>query len=300
MLKVTVVGRGAIGSLLTARSIENGTPFSMWWRKATAEGLQVSMKNGAEIDILAGESASPDLLILPLKAWQIAPTLQEFQHHIPAHCCIALLHNGLGTEAATLAQFPDNPVLRLSTSRAAQKSNNHIIETGYGQSHAGWLREPSGPVKTSIERLFSDVLNPCHWHQDIYPALWQKLAINCVINPLTASHEIRNGALANTKYRAQISKLLEEFCLVSEACGYHFSLRQLEKAVYEVIELTADNYSSMHQDILYRRPTEIDYINGYLLQEAARHELSLPQHQSLYAEIRRLESETATNQVDTP
>lgn len=300
MLKVTIVGRGAIGSLVTARSIENGTPFNMWWRSAAAESLQVRMKNGAVIDIFAGESGSPDLLILPLKAWQITPTLREFQDHIPTHCCIALLHNGLGTETATLAQFPDNPVLRLSTSRAAKKSNNQIAETGYGQSHGGWLREPPAQIKASIERLLGDVLTPCQWHQDIYPALWQKLAINCVINPLTARHNIRNGALAKAEYRQHISRLLEEFCLVSEACGYHFSHPQLEQAVHEVIDLTADNYSSMHQDILYRRPTEIDFINGFLLQEAALHGFTLRHHQSLYAEIRKLESETAINRVDTP
>lgn len=49
-----------------------------------------------------------------------------------------------------------------------------------------------------------------------------------------------------------------------------------------MVEATASNYSSMQQDLAAQRPTEIDYITGYILRQAQPLGLSLPRHQQLY------------------
>lgn len=290
MLNITIVGRGAIGSLMAARCIEQQQAFQMWWRSGNTSPLSVSLKNGNNHQLQQGQGQTPDLLILPLKAWQIASALDEFAEHIPASCCIALLHNGIGTETLALNGFPENPILRLTTNRAAKKQQEQITETGYGSSQAGWLRPPEIVLKLKIEALFDTLLAPCEWHEDIRIPLWGKLAINCIINPLTAIHQIPNGALKEAKYQAQIDTLLDEFYSVAQAEKIRLNKKALRENIAQVIELTAANYSSMHQDIHFKRHTEIDFINGFLLQTAANHGLMLPEHQALFAQIRQLES----------
>jgi 2-dehydropantoate 2-reductase len=56
-----------------------------------------------------------------------------------------------------------------------------------------------------------------------------------------------------------------------------------------VIGATADNRSSMLQDVLAGRPTEIDYITGHLLRVAQRHGIAVPQNEAIYRSIVNLQ-----------
>ncbi|GAL11326.1 2-dehydropantoate 2-reductase [Vibrio astriarenae] len=74
-----------------------------------------------------------------------------------------------------------------------------------------------------------------------------------------------------------------------EAEGIAIELNTLQSKVDDVVRLTANNLSSMQQDISHQRRSEIDYITGYLLARARAHQLELPYNQALYNDIQRLE-----------
>jgi 2-dehydropantoate 2-reductase len=57
--------------------------------------------------------------------------------------------------------------------------------------------------------------------------------------------------------------------------------------VYTVIEQTAENYSSMHQDIAAQRQTEVDYINGYIAQEGLKKGIDVSVNASMVAQIKQ-------------
>lgn len=108
----------------------------------------------------------------------------------------------------------------------------------------------------------------------------EKLAINAVINPLTVIFDCFNGELFNRpSIRALIRALLTEISSVlcsivdSSAAGLvekptakaRFSPEGLEKTVEDAAVKTAQNISSMRQDVRAGRVTEINYINGYIV-----------------------------------
>ena len=126
-------------------------------------------------------------------------------------------------------------------------------------------------------------------HNNIASANWRKLAVNCVINPLTALYGCRNGDLQ--RYPEQIETLCREVASVMAMEGYHTSCEGLMQYVMDVIHSTADNVSSMLQDIRNQRHTEIDYITGYLLRRARSHGLTLPENARLFELIKRKENE---------
>ena len=115
------------------------------------------------------------------------------------------------------------------------------------------------------------------WHNNIASANWRKLAVNCVINPLTALYGCRNGDLQ--RYPEQIETLCREVASVMAMEGYHTSCEGLMQYVMDVIHSTADNVSSMLQDIRSQRHTEIDY------------GLTLPENARLFELIKRKENE---------
>lgn len=82
--------------------------------------------------------------------------------------------------------------------------------------------------------------------------------------------------------------------------GIHTSAENLLLYVNQVIESTADNISSMLQDIRAQRHTEIDYITGFLLNRARAHGLSVPENARLFEQVKRKENTYERVGTDLP
>lgn len=106
-----------------------------------------------------------------------------------------------------------------------------------------------------------------------------KLAANCVLNPLTAILDVRNGVIReNPDLQPLIRRLLREISLVFQSLPEirdlpsdqkdQFAVASLESLVMDTIEKTAGNSSSMREDVRKGRATEIEYINGWVLRRA--------------------------------
>jgi len=119
--------------------------------------------------------------------------------------------------------------------------------------------------------------------------LWKKLAVNAVINPLTAIHNIKNGQLADAQFSDTIAMILKEWRLVAQSCGIQIKLEEMSKVVYDVIHKTANNYSSMNRDIAAGKITEIEFINGFIINQAEINGIAVPENKKLVKRINQLE-----------
>ncbi|HEY7775104.1 MAG TPA: ketopantoate reductase C-terminal domain-containing protein, partial [Kineobactrum sp.] len=127
------------------------------------------------------------------------------------------------------------------------------------------------------------------WTQDIHQALWRKLAINCAINPLAALHRCRNGELAaNAALAHEVESLCTEIKTIGIAAGQAAAVEQLQAQVAAVIAGTADNRSSMLQDVVAGRETEIDYLCGYLVRVADQLGLRAPRNEAMLRAVQAL------------
>jgi 2-dehydropantoate 2-reductase len=75
--------------------------------------------------------------------------------------------------------------------------------------------------------------------------------------------------------------------------GYHTALPNIHSLAVQVIQQTADNLSSMHQDLAAGRPSEIEYITGYLVTQARQLGIACPLNQNLLTRVRRSETNSA-------
>ncbi|MBD3743590.1 hypothetical protein IE980_04885 [Klebsiella pneumoniae] len=135
-------------------------------------------------------------------------------------------------------------------------------------------------------------------HNNIHSAIWRKLAVNCVINPLTALKGCKNGDLRD--YTQEVAAICREVAAVMEREGIHTSAENLLFYVEQVIESTAENISSMLQDVRAQRHTEIDYITGFLLNRARAHGVAVPENARLFELIKRKENEYERVGTDLP
>ena len=224
-----IVGQGAIGLLFyhklrLANSIKTNHSVSLWPSKTTAhshysfrevnaktEDFPLTIANKAEL-------ASAQVIIICVKSYQVKATLQSIYSLIADNVLIILTHNGLGTfeEISDLVK-PSQCLLTLLLTQGARKiADYHVEHTGMGNSDLGLIY---GQLSLSKQECLVDYLqkglNQVYWQENIQQAQWRKLAINCVINPLTALENVPNGEMNQSIYQEKIKQLISEVTQVA-------------------------------------------------------------------------------------
>ncbi|WP_031565489.1 ketopantoate reductase family protein [Rheinheimera texasensis] len=286
-----IVGQGAIGLLAASQLALHQCPFHLLLRQPQSNSLVLNFRQQQQDYPLLLNCQPPEqpitLLLVPVKAFSVQSALQQWLPLCAADADIVLCHNGMGTLAMAQQQLlPKQKLWFASTTHGALKSGPHQLE------HTGIGRTILGPVNDVAKNavapatLLNAALGPVEVVTDILPVLWQKLAINAVINPLTALLMVKNGELTKPQYRAHIDQLVVEFCKVAWTQGQRFDALSLLQTVLSVAANTAGNYSSMQQDRALQRPDELEFITGFLLRTAAEAGIAIPAHQQLYQQLR--------------
>lgn len=300
-MKITVLGCGALGQLWLTALYKQGHEVQGWLRVPQPYcSVNLIDTDGSVFNqtLIANDPTflqHSDLLIVTLKAWQVFSAIKNLKSSLSPDCPVLLLHNGMGT-VSELVDLP-NPLLLGVTTHAARRDGNMIIHVASGTTHLGPGNQAGKAFSELAERLHL-VLPDIAWHDDITSAVWQKLAVNCVINPLTAIYNCPNGALI--LHHEQVATVCQEVAQVMGREGYHTTAESLLCYVEQIIESTGQNISSMLQDVRLQRHTEIDYITGYLLQRARAHGITVPENRRLYEMIKQKESEYERISADLP
>lgn len=293
-MHVVIVGAGAIGSVLGARLAHAGHAVTLVARPPQAE---VIAKNGLCVEGVAeGTFRLPafsevpregplDAAVLAVKTFDLAQAAGLLARSRPP-LPVLLVQNGLGIEATALAALerggwtrPERFVVRAVQSiPATLLTAGHVRSAGEGEmvvpdpGHSGGA---APAVRTFLE-LFRESGIVVRTASDLEREVWKKVIVNAAINPVTAVHAVPNGELGSGPFRREALALLEEARTVADREGSRFELEEAIAEFDRVVRATAQNRSSMLQDVERRRPTEIDAISGELLRRGARHGLSLP------------------------
>ena len=283
-----VVGKGAIGLLAASRWQLCQQPVLLWQKQPKSLCYRFSSGSQDYAMMLQNAQNGPfDKVLVPLKAYDVVDAVKSLLPMLSEHAHIVLCHNGMGTlEAVRALLGPHQGLWFASTTHGAYKPHAlHIRHTGMGSTILAPCNQAAQQCNWPLAQELSQALSPLTLVDDITPYLWRKLAVNVVINPLTALHNCRNGELNKAEFQPHIKNLLAEFVLVANACGQSFTEGELYQQLLQVQSTTAQNFSSMQQDVAQGRRTELSAITGYLLEKAALHHLQLPAHQALYAAL---------------
>jgi 2-dehydropantoate 2-reductase len=278
-----VLGAGSLGTLWATRLARAGVPVRLIVRDATrlqayqaAGGLTLVEHGAATTWNIPGEtvdSAEPiNRLLVACKAYDAEQAVARLAPRLAPGAELILLQNGLGSQDAVATQVPQaRCICASSTEGAFREGDWRVVFAGHGYT---WLGDAGHPVAP----IWLDDLDaagiPHEWSTDILTRLWRKLALNCAINPLTVLHDCRNGGLQD--HHCEVATLCGELTELLERCGQPAAAENLQPEVERVIHATAANYSSMYQDVMNQRRTEISYLLGYACKVAARHQVNLP------------------------
>ena len=288
-----ILGAGSLGSLWAARLARAGVPVQLILRDPQrlqayhqAGGLTLVEQDQARLYPVPAQTADStqpiQRLLLACKAYDAEAAAAQLAPRLVPGAELILLQNGLGSQDRVALQVPQaRCILASSTEGAFRERDFRVVFAGHGHTWLGDPREPTPPAWLN-ELEQSGIVHD--WSLDILGRLWRKLALNCAINPLTVLHDCRNGGLR--EHPAEIASLCAELGELLQRCGQAAAAQDLHEEVLRVIQATAANYSSMHQDVSQGRRTEIAYLLGYACAAAQRHALTLPHLQALHERLR--------------
>ena len=294
-----IVGAGALGQLFAAALApthpvvllgRRPAPPAIRLRTLEGQDLQIALRRAQVSDWANRPSGNeaPALVVLATKSHDAQAALDALAPRLVPATPLLLLQNGFRGQPDITERW-SGPVLCASTTEAAYRPEPDpaglvpdVVHAAAGKTWIGDLADRHLDLAAIIaERLTRAgiMAEPC---RDIRQRLWQKLAINAVINPLTASHRVRNGELAAPRFRPRIVALVSEIAQIMQAEGVLPPDAGWQTLVDDVIEATAANRSSMLQDVLAGRPTERDAILGPLIDTGRRHGLDVATIETLY------------------
>ncbi|HPO13750.1 MAG TPA: 2-dehydropantoate 2-reductase [Candidatus Hydrogenedentes bacterium] len=290
-MKAAVIGPGAMGCLYAARLAHSGVKtWLVDHKQARADRLE---KTGVVVEdrdghtllehpvIAAHVPTGMDFVLVLVKAYS-TPSLR-----LPPETPVLTLQNGLGN-VETLCTMVGSARLMVgaTTEAATLVSEGRVRHMASGVTSFGaWTSCSCAAVRESLINAGFKV----ELTESPGQLVWEKVAINAGINPLTALLNVPNGRLLQIMEIRQLMRdLVVEATKVASTEGYRFN-QSLVEMTEAVCARTADNISSMLQDVRAGRQTEIDAISGEIMRRAQLASLPTPRTRVVYQLVRGLE-----------
>jgi len=302
---VAVVGVGAVGSVIAyALNEVSLKPLLIHKNAQVVElyrkyGIKVRLLNGEERTIKglhttyeAIQPHSIGLAFICVKAYDVGKVLSELIKLLNKDSILVMCQNGLGsTELAERALGPNNVLQAIIGFGASRISMYEVRLTGVSPSYVGPKRSGASATLHAAAEYVSKLLGAIKfiYVDESEGYRWVKLGVNAGINPVTAILNVKNG-FVNANVCARNVALAAANEVKEVASAKNISLpADPRDALLNVARDTAENYSSMLQDIRLGKRTEVDYINGSVYLEGLKVGKACPVNYTLWSIVRSLE-----------
>lgn len=302
-MKITIIGPGALGTLLATnlartknevRLLDNnaGRAKKLTQDNIKLEGLSGDYKTRINIITDPKEIRGQEAIFICVKSYDTEGVLKSLKDLLEENIYVISLQDGLGNLQLISEYVDSDKIITGITSQSATLiGDGHVKHTGKGATVIG---QDSGKILGGIREI-SSVLNkanfPTKISKDINSVIWSKLIMDVGINALGAITKLKNGILVKNEYTREIMRRA-----VSEAVKV--AKRKRVKLMYDdpiqkveaVCRAAANNLSTMLQDVLDHRQTEIDFINGAIVRQAKSLNIKTPTNEMLTEIIKTIET----------
>lgn len=302
-MKIGIVGPGAMGCLFAAYLSKTGEDICLIDKdkeraeKISQQGIIVEGVSGnwqAKVKVTADiqHLGLLDLIILCVKSYDTKTSATQIKPLVSENTLVLTLQNGIGNiEIISEIVGQDKVIAGVTNLGSTLIGNGHIRHAGMGETLIGKLDGKLPAQMRSLREIFNRVGLDTRISRDIKSLLWSKLVINAGINPLTAITKSNNGHLIEIE---STRKILRE--AVTEAVKV--IKRKRIKLIFDdplakveaVCEATANNVSSMLQDVLRNKRTEIDFINGVIVRLGQELGIPVPVNSLLVDLVKTIET----------
>jgi 2-dehydropantoate 2-reductase len=276
-MNILIFGSGAIGSLFGALLSDNSNVI-LYGRRDHIEaikkkGLKIKGKTIFNKKINAFYNTKNierdiDLIILTVKSYDTNRSIKIIENIINKKTIIITLQNGLDNTEKINKQFKNNKIIAgITTHGSIFDKPGKIIHTGIGETVLGEIDGNISKILKRIVKLFNESGIKTKYSNNIKKEIWIKTIINSSINPLTTIFNCKNGYLyENPILHNIVKKICAESSEVANTEGLNLKSEDMINITNKVINSTYENYSSMLQSYNKNKKTEINSINGKIIE----------------------------------
>ncbi|MBH0203563.1 MAG: 2-dehydropantoate 2-reductase [Nitrospira sp.] len=299
MKQILFVGAGSVGGFFGAHLAKDNPHVSFLLRPKTLEAVK---QNGLTIRSAGGtftvrphtasdarELPRPDLVVLGVKAYDLDEVMDQIEPVLTDTTVILTLQNGIDTEDRIIARINRDGVVGGVAYIYSKIAEPGVIDHyKKGAVAIGELMGYESERLLAIRDLFAAAGIPCHLSKDIRRAKWEKMCWNCVFNPITVLINDRVAkALDHSEMTGVIRQIVGECAAVSAALKVPLPLDMSERVVKASQEIR-DIHTSMYDDWKAGRRTEIDYLNGFIVEQGRALGIPTPVNEALTAMIKTI------------
>ena len=254
-------------------------------------GLRLLGDISREVRVKAVEVPSsaetPDLLIVSTKAYDTPTAIHACRRLVNDDTSVLTLQNGLGNLELLREWKRDKAFGGTTTMGAALVSPGLVRVSGLGRTTIGSDKDARGARE--MAQIFESCGVRARVKENVMGEIWGKAVINACVNPIAAVLRVPNGRLleseTTTRFMREVCKECEQVALAS---GVSLSASRMYPRVRAVCKDTADNISSMLQDVQKGKRTEIQQINGAFCSAGRTRGVPTPLNETLVAMVESL------------
>ena len=303
-MKIAVVGPGAMGCLI-AGFLKIKTKEEVWLYDKFPERAGEIRNNYVKIEGLSGshqvklnvtadakEIGVSDLVIICVKSYSTEDACKDIKDLVGENTYVMTLQNGIGNVQILNDYFgPERVIAGITNHGATLLGTGHVRHAGKGDTIIG---KSDGKLSGALKEV-SGLLNKAGFEtkvsKDIDSVIWSKLIINVGINALTAITRLNNGKLIEyEEARSILRSAVQEATRVVKRKRIKLAYDDPIQKAESVCKATAANVSSMLQDVLNKKRTEIDFINGAIVRQGKALGIATPVNEVLTNLVKTIET----------
>jgi len=302
--KIYVLGAGAVGCFFGGMLARANKDVTLIARHDRAESISrdslymdcqkfqetIQIKATSDLEALRGA----DLILLAVKSPDTKKVIHKITPILPANAVILSLQNGVANVdiASSLISNAIYPaVVYVACGMVDKRTMKHHGRGELVIGGVGALNPMDVENLEGICALFQESSVPCVMSKNIKRDMWLKFIVNCVYNGLSGIGQISYGEMVKIPEVVQlINSVTREFLEIAACEGVTISLEEAQHANDEIAKTMATQISSTAQDLSKKKKTEIDFLNGYIVELSKKYKINVPSNASILAMVKMLES----------
>lgn len=303
-MKIAVVGPGALGCLI-AGFLKNRAKEEVWLFDDESDRAKKMREGGIRIEGISGnftvkidatadakEIGPCDLVIICVKSYSTEDACKEIKDLVSENTHVLTLQNGMGNIQILNDYFgPEKVVGGITNHGSTLLSTGCVRHAGKGDTIIGKSDGKRSFALKNISAVLTKAGFETKISRDIDSVIWSKIIINVGINALTAITRLNNGRLIEYEdCRALLRGAVQEAVRVVKRKRIKLAYDDPIQKVESVCKATAANVSSMLQDVLNSKRTEIDFINGAIIRQGKACGIPTPVNEVLTNLVKTIET----------
>ena len=302
--KIYVLGAGAVGCYFGGMLARAQHDVTFIARPERVEALNTSglemdckafhetVKVKASSDLSALKDA--DLVLLSVKSLDTERTLTDIKSVLPSKAVILSLQNGVANidiASKIITNLVYAAVVYVAAGMIGQTTMKHHGRGELLVGNLGIASPDDDRNLTEICRLFEGIGVPCLIAPQIKRDMWLKFLVNCSFNAISGIGQISYGEMVKSPEIVKlIEEIIKEFLVIAALEDVNITMAEALAVNDSIARTMVTQVSSTAQDLAKGKMTEMNFLNGYIVELGKRYGVPTPYNESVHALVKMMES----------